>query len=325
MTARPSVAVVGTGYWGRNLVRNFAEIGALAAICDTNRAAAAELAEAWAVPSVHGDVGEVLARPDIDALVVATPAVTHEAITAAALDAGKDVMVEKPLAMSAEAGEKLAALADEKERILMVGHLLWYHPAVLRLKELIDEDRLGTIQYLYSNRLNLGKIRVEEDILWSFAPHDISVILGLVGEVPDEVTTRGGGYLNNDVADVTVSTMRFPSGVRAHIYVSWLHPFKEQRLVVVGDRGMAVFSDTAADKLVVYPHRIRWDESLPVPVRADGEVVPVGDAEPLRAECEHFLHCVATREAPRTDAAEGARVLEVLERCQRSLRGVGHP
>lgn len=325
MSNPPSVAVVGTGYWGRNLVRNFAELGALAAICDTNLDAARALAEQHHVPAVFRDVADVLGRDDIGAIVIATPAVTHEAIAIGALAAGKDVLVEKPLAVSAEGGEKLAALAEEKGRVLMVGHLLWYHPAVLRLKELIDEGRLGSVQYLYSNRLNLGKIRVEEDILWSFAPHDISVILGLVGETPDEVTTRGGAYLNHEVADVTVSLLRFPSGVRAHIYVSWLHPFKEQRLVVVGDRGMAVFSDTADDKLVVYPHRIRWDESLPVPERADGEAIPVSDAEPLRAECEHFLGCVRSREVPRTDAAEGARVLHVLERCQQSLRGEGHP
>ena len=202
----------------------------------------------------------------------------------------------------------------------MVGHLLWYHPAVLRLKRLIDEGELGRIQYIYSNRLNLGKIRSEENILWSFAPHDVSVILGLVGETPAQIHAQGGNYLNDRIADVTVSLLSFASGVKAHIFVSWLHPFKEQKLVVVGDRKMAVFNDMEKEnKLLLYPHVIRWEKNLPVPTKAEAEPIAFEPGEPLQAECLHFLDCIRTRATPRTDAREGLRVLKVLQGCQAAL------
>ena len=180
--------------------------------------------------------------------------------------ADKHVFVEKPLALNVEQGEELLGLAHERKRILMVGHLLQYHPAVIKLKELVNEGELGKIEYIYSNRLNLGKIRREENILWSFAPHDISVILGLTGEMPSDASSFGGNYLHEKIADVTLSHLSFPSGIKAHIFVSWLHPYKEQRLVVVGDRKMASFNDLdPRDKLVVYPHTIEWKDHLPTP------------------------------------------------------------
>ena len=202
----------------------------------------------------------------------------------------------------------------------MVGHLLWYHPAVLKIKE-IANGSLGRLQYIYSNRLNLGKIRREENILWSFAPHDISVILGLVGEKPTQVTAEGGNYLNPGIADVTLSQLSFPSGVRAHIFVSWLHPFKEQRLVVVGDRGMVVFDDIEPeDKLLLYPHTIEWHGVEPVvPCKAQAEKVALPKLEPLREELKYFLDCLQSREEPRTGGLEGVEVLKVLEACQRAL------
>jgi UDP-2-acetamido-3-amino-2,3-dideoxy-glucuronate N-acetyltransferase len=202
----------------------------------------------------------------------------------------------------------------------MIGHLLWYHPTILKLKELIDTGELGRIQYIYSNRLNLGKIRREENILWSFAPHDISIILGLVGETPTSVIAQGGNYLHEQIADTTVTLLSFPSGVKAHIFVSWLHPFKEQKLVVVGDRKMAVFDDMEKkDKLLLYPHSIEWKSQIPVANRADAEPVEIDVKEPLREECQHFLESVQTRRRPRTDGEEGLRVLAVLQRCQEAL------
>jgi UDP-2-acetamido-3-amino-2,3-dideoxy-glucuronate N-acetyltransferase len=234
--------------------------------------------------------------------------------------AGKHVLVEKPLCLSVSEGRELVALASARGRILMVGHLLWYHPAVLKLKELVDAGRLGRLQYIYSNRLHLGRFRQEENILWSFAPHDISVILGLVGELPDSVSAHGGSYLHNRIADVTVSVLSFPSGVKAHVFVSWLHPFKEQKLVVVGDRAMAVFDDVEkTDKLVLYPHSIDWRNHVPVASRAEGKPVELECVEPLRAECLHFLECIRTGARPRTDGEEGVRVLSVLQRCQELL------
>jgi len=315
-----NVAVAGTGYWGKNLVRNFNDLGALAAVCDSDPARLADMAKQY--PGVRGVAGfqEVLRDKSIAALAIATPAETHADLVKQALLAGKDVCVEKPLCLSVDEGKALVALANEKKRVLMVGHLLWYHPAVLKLKELVEAGELGRIQYIYSHRLNLGKIRREENILWSFAPHDISVILGLVGEIPDSVQSQGGNYLHQKIADVTVSLLSFASGVRAHIFVSWLHPFKEQKLVVVGDRKMAVFDDVAEkNKLVLYPHTIDWKNRLPVAHKADAEPVAFEMQEPLRAECSHFLECVRTRGRPRTDGEEGLRVLGVLQECQKGL------
>jgi UDP-2-acetamido-3-amino-2,3-dideoxy-glucuronate N-acetyltransferase len=220
----------------------------------------------------------------------------------------------------------LVELAETRGRILMVGHILQYHPAVQALKSLVDRGELGKIQYVYSNRLNIGKIRREENILWSFAPHDISCILLLLGETPLEVSAHGGQYLQADVADVTLTTLSFAGGVKGHIFVSWLHPFKEQMLVVVGDQKMAVFDDVSKDrKLVLYRHRIDWIDRLPVAHKAEGEVAPLDSGEPLRAECAHFLECLRTRGRPQTDGREGLRVLEVLAACQRSLNHNGAP
>ena len=233
------------------------------------------------------------------------------------------MFVEKPLCLSVEEGEKLVSLASERRRILMVGHLLWYHPAVLKLKQLVEEGELGRVEYIYSNRLNLGKIRREENILWSFAPHDISVIVGLVGEMPDSVQAQGGNYLHDKIADVTLSLLSFPSGVKAHIFVSWLHPYKEQKLILVGDRQMAVFDDLEQEnKLVLYPHAISWKNHQPVPNRAEARPVPVDFIEPLKAECLHFLECMKTRQSPLTDGMEGLRVLTVLQQCQDALSSV---
>ncbi|MEE8493126.1 MAG: Gfo/Idh/MocA family oxidoreductase [Nitrospirales bacterium] len=318
--ARPRVAVVGTGYWGKNLVRNFYDLGALAAICDSDEGTLQSFAEQYpgcrAVPSF----GEVLGDQTIAAVAIATPAETHANLVREALLAGKDVLVEKPLCLSVQTGQELLALAREGGRLLMVGHLLWYHPAVLKLKELVDAGELGRIQYIYSNRLNLGKIRREENILWSFAPHDISVILGLLEEMPEDVQAQGGNYLHQRIADVTVSLLAFPSGVKAHIFVSWLHPFKEQKLIVVGDRKMAVFDDLEKkDKLLLYPHSIGWKQHHPVAQKGEAQVVPLDAGEPLRAECAHFLDCVQSRTRPRTDGEEGLRVLTVLQRCQATL------
>ena len=313
MSAR--VAVVGSGYWGKNLVRNFHEIGALTAVCDSDDERMAAVREKY--PSVR------CLRAFVE-VAIATPAETHGDLVREALLAGKDVFVEKPLCLSPKVGEDLVRLARERGRVLMVGHLLWYHPAILKLKELVMKGELGRIQYLYSNRLNLGKIRREENILWSFAPHDVSVILGLLGEMPTDVQAQGGNYLHQEIADVTVTTLGFPSGVKAHVFVSWLHPFKEQKLVIVGEKKMAVFDDLQKEtKLVVYPHSIDWKNNAPVASMAPADPIKIDGYEPLRAECEHFVECVKTRATPRTDGAEGLRVLTVLQRCQEAL--AAHP
>src|SRR5215813_3674276 len=314
------IACIDAGYWGKNLVRNFTDLGVLAWVCEADPSTRAHLAAAYHTARFTEAVDQVLADPEVASVAIVTPAETHSELVRRALLAGKDVLVEKPLSLSIEEGRQLVALACERQRVLMVGHLLWYHPAVLKLRELVEEGELGRIQYIYSNRLNLGRIRREENILWSFAPHDISVILGLVGEMPNVIQAQGGNYLHDRIADVTVSLLSFPSGIKAHIFVSWLHPYKEQKLVVVGDRKMAVFDDVEEkDKLLLYSHTIHWKNHVPIPSRADARPVAFEPEEPLRAECRHFLDCVRSRSRPRTDGAEGLRVLTVLQRCQEAL------
>ena len=253
---RVRVAAVGCGYWGKNLVRNFAQLGALAAICDPNRTAAEELADRYRAPV--GEFEAVLRDANIAGVAIAAPAALHAELARRAIEAGKHVFVEKPLALTLAEAERLCTLAERSDRRLMVGHLMQYHPGFGKLHELARTGRLGRLQYIYSNRLNLGKVRREEDILWSFAPHDLSMILSLVGQEPTEVTAQGGYYLHKSIADVTTTHLAFPAGEQAHVFVSWLHPFKEQKLVVIGDRGMAVFDDGQpwGSKLLLYPHRI---------------------------------------------------------------------
>ena len=216
-------------------------------------------------------------------------------------------------------------IRDRHERILMVGHLLQYHSAFIKLKELIRKGELGRIHYIYSNRLSFGKIRREEDILWSFAPHDISMILCLAQEEPEYVMATGGNYLHKKIADVTTTHLEFPSGLKAHVFVSWLHPFKEQTLVVVGERNMAVFRDTAPwpEKLLLYPHNISWHNGFPVPDKKEAMQVEVEQSEPLKAECSHFIECITSRKAPVTDAREGINVLRILKASQDSLLNNG--
>jgi UDP-2-acetamido-3-amino-2,3-dideoxy-glucuronate N-acetyltransferase len=314
-----SVAVVGVGYWGKNLARNFHELSALSVLCDEQTSVEESCRRDYEGVRFCREFSAVLSDPSLTAVALATPAAKHYEMAKAALQAGKDVFVEKPLAIDVKQGEDLVELAATKGRILMVGHILRYHPAILKLRELIQDGALGRINYLYSNRLNIGKIRTEENILWSFAPHDISVMLALLNEMPTRVSCQGGAYLNRGVYDVTLSHFDFPSGVQAHIFVSWLHPFKEQRLVVVGSEKMAVFDDTAKHKLVLYPHRVEWKKRIPTAVKAEGEIVELDALEPLRAECQHFLNCVESRTSPVSDGAEGLRVLRVLDACQRSL------
>ena len=316
-----TVAVVGTGYWGKNLVRNFQNLGVLRTVCDTDSRSVRSFIEQY--PDVRGAAAyvDVLGDAEISGVAIAAPASTHAQLVREALLADKDVFVEKPLSLSETEGKQLIQLARDRNRILMVGHLLWYHPVVLKLKELVQEGELGRIEYIYSNRLNMGKLRREENVLWSFAPHDVSVILGILGEMPTTVQAQGGNYLHSRIADTTVSLLNFESGVRAHIFVSWLHPFKEQKLVVVGNQKMAVFDDTApwGEKLQLYPHKVTWNGSVPVARKAGAELVEVEQIEPLRAECDHFLECMQTRQSPRTDGDEGLRVLNVLNACQRGL------
>ncbi len=318
-----TVAVIGCGYWGKNLVRNFQQLDVLGLVCEATelgRHTAKSLAPG--IPIVS-DLASVL-DSNVSGVVVATPAETHHELAKRALLAGKDVLVEKPLALTYEQGAELVHLADISGRILMVGHVLEYHPAIVAIQDLVGSEELGKILYIYSNRLSLGKIRREENILWSFAPHDVAVILRMVGTLPFEVLACGGNYIQPNIADVTVTNLLFDNGVRAHIHVSWLHPFKEQRLVVIGSRKMATFDDVAK-RLVLYDQRVEWQEGQPVPVKGAGDEVTFSDDEPLRLECKAFLEAIESRTPPLTDGRSGLRVLRVLQAAQRSLVTNGEP
>ncbi len=313
------IALLGCGYWGRNIARVLRELGCLQLVCDPSPEGRS-VAEALGVPWC-ADISDALHAREIRAVAIATPAVTHYELVQAALAADKDVFVEKPLALRLDQAEELGALAERSGRILMVGHLLQYHPAFLRMKEMVAQGALGQLRYVYSNRLNIGKLRKEENVLWSFAPHDISMILSLVGGRPQQVTALGHCYLQDRIADVTVTHLAFGGGVRAHVYVSWLNPFKEQKLVVVGESGMLVFDDTqnAENKLMLFRHRIEWRNDVPVAAKAGGEPVVFAPAEPLLEEMRHFLDCIERRARPRTDHREGADVLAVLNAAQASM------
>lgn len=323
----PQIALVGCGYWGKNLCRNFQVLGALSKVIDATENGQATARSLAPNAIISDNFDDILGDDQIQGIALATPAETHADLAIQAMRSGKDVFVEKPMALSISEAEEMQKVALETDRILMVGHLLEYHPAVLKLRELITSGELGKINYIYSNRLNFGKVRTEENALWSFAPHDVAVILRLLGQSPIEVSASGGAYLTKDIADVTVSNLRFSDDSRAHIFVSWLHPYKEQRLVVVGDQKMAIFNDVNpfGEKLCLYPQSVEFDGSVPVLKKENAEFIEHANTEPLREECAHFLECMKSRNKPLTDAQSGIQVLKVLHACQESIKQNGVP
>ena len=319
------VALVGFGPWGRNLARNLHSLGALACVCEVDPSGRQAALRLYPQALVVESPEQVPAHM---AVVVAAPAAQHARLAALFLGRDQHVFVEKPLALHVEECPPLLELARAKGRVLMVGHLLHHHPAVIALDQLVQQGALGRLLYMYSNRLNLGRIRREENSLWSFAPHDIAVMLRLTRSMPAKVTATGGYFLHPQIADSTVTHLTWDSGVQAHIYVSWLHPFKEQRLVVVGQDAMAVFDDRLPldQKLVLYRHGVQWTDGIPQPVKAEPEAVPLPADEPLRREMQAFLDAIADPRQPIVaDGAEGLRVLTVLDAAERSLQTGGQP
>lgn len=316
----PKVAVVGVGIWGKNHARNHAEIGSLAAVVDRDEEAAARIAGQHGVPVRTFE--EVLADPVVEGIVFALPPSQNLPLGRRALEAGKHLFVEKPLAMNSRQGEELIALAEAADRRLMIGHILHYHPAFVALAGLVAAGKLGRILSCVSHRMDLGRIRREEDALWALGTHDVSMILRLMGAAPSRVAATGGWHTDPVIADTTHVAMDFPGGQAAEIRVSWLHPFKEQRLVVIGDEAMAVFDDLQPweTKLVLYRHRFGETDGKPFAEKAPAEPVAVEPGEPLKNECRHFLSCIRTGETPLTDGREGLRVLRVLEQASASLK-----
>lgn len=314
------VAVIGCGAWGKNIVRNFAELGALEAIVDPHR----ETVDA--LVARHGGRGlsfeEALADPAVQGVAIVTQPSRHHALARQALKAGKHVFVEKPLALSMAEARDLATLGAHCGRTLMVGHILQYHPAFLALKNVVREGRIGSLRRIQANRLNLGAVRREEDVLWCLAPHDVSMILSLTGEMPSRIEAIGGYHLREDVADTATLQLWFAGGEQAQVTVSWLHPYKEHRLAVIGSEGMAVFDDGEPwdRKLTLYPHRVAWNAGDAVLSKGEGTPVPLSAAEPLKAECAHFLDCIRSGARPATDGREALRVMEVLTRASDAMR-----
>lgn len=320
----PRVATVGCGPWGKNIARNLAKLGALCAVCDSNPSAAQKVSSDFGVPV--RSFADVLSDSSCDAIALASPASMHNEHVRRALRAGKHVFVEKPLALNVADGRELARLARKKSRVLMVGHLLRYHPHVLKLVELVKDGRLGHIKRIFARRQGAGRLRTEEDVLWSFAPHDLSLILAITGELPKRVWAEGSAILNPSVLDIASIHMNFRSGTAARVHVSWLNPYKEQKLTVVGSAATAIFDDRAewADKLLVYNHDILFREGRPWAVNTEPTRFGVEQSEPLHEEFAHFLRAVRTGIPPRTDSTEAVAVLSVLDAATRSMASGRH-
>jgi len=316
------LAVIGCGKWGMNHVRTAARVAGkqFVAVCDTREENLAAAMQAAPSAKRYFSVEEICADPAVTAVVIATPADTHYRVTKQCLESGKDVLVEKPLALFSHQAEELKAIAASRGLILMVGHLLLYHPAIRKIKELVDSGAVGNLQYIYSNRLNLGTVRSEENILWSFAPHDISVLQYLIGEAPVQVSAHGGVFLQPGIQDVTLTILKYARNIQAHIHVSWLHPFKEHRLVVIGDKSMLVFEDSRAEnKLLLYPKGIDRVNGKLQKRESDFQPVPYDSVEPLVEELNHFIDCVSNRSEPLTHVSSGIDVLKILEKAQASM------
>lgn len=309
------VGVIGCGHWGKNLVRTLAELDVLDVVVDADHDVARNLGAAHGARAVAYE--EVLADPEITAVAIAAPAALHFDLAMRAIDAGKHVFVEKPIALDVRHAETLMTAARTASRVLMIGHLLQYHHGYTAVLDLVRSGAIGPIRCVSSRRLSLGKVRQEENVLWSFAPHDISMVLGLVGEEPESVAAAGGSVLPHLLDDFCHLDLAFPSGAQARVEVCWVHPRKEQRLTVIGERGAVVFDDVAPvhEKVLHYPYEVEWTAGVPTPRTAGAIPVPVPVGEPLKNEMRHFLECCRTGARPRTDGVEAMRVLSVLERA----------
>ena len=329
-----NVAVVGVGGWGKNLVRNYYQLpeANLRYICDLDDNKLETMGRSYPGTKMTKSFEDVLGDPKLNAVVIATPGPTHYALAKQALEAGKDVYVEKPFVLKVDQAVELNKMAEQSGRVLMVGHLLEYHPVVTRLKTMIEAGELGDVYYIYSQRLNLGTVREDENALWNFAPHDISSILYLLGKKPVDVSARGQDYLQRDVEDIVFLTMLFADKTLAHIHVSWLDPHKVRKLTIVGSEKMAVFDDLeASEKLKIYDKGAKLSQDYDtfaeyIGLRFGDITIPhVKVGEPLRAECLHFVDCVANRKQPVSDGQDGLRVVQVLDAAQRSLKNNGIP
>ena len=312
-----NIALVGTGYWGKNLARNFAELGVLYCVCDHNLESAESIAAQYNVSVLN--LEQILQDKKISAVAIITPAVTHYELAKKSLRAGKHVFVEKPIALELGHAKELCEIANKMQKKLMIGHLLQYHPVFVKVKELVHMGTLGQIQYLYTNRLDLGKMYRNKDVLWNLAPHDLSMILSIVRSTPVLIDAKASCNLRKDIPDFATIHMDFPNEIKAHLFVSWLNPFKEQKLTIVGSKAMAVFDDTQTEwdkKLVLYNHKIEMQPDAIITVKEDPIFVEVEKSEPLKNECQHFINSIKHNKTPITDGQEALKVMEVLVKAR---------
>ena len=315
---KKNIAVVGCGHWGKNLVRNFSELGALFSICDPSIEVADQYTSQY--NAKKSSFTEIINDPNIKGVVLAVPARLHASMAIEAMSKNKHVFVEKPLAMNEIEAEAMITTAKKNKVRLMVGHLLQYHPIFKTIREYVGSGKIGKINYIYSNRLSFGKIRAQEDVIWSFAPHDISMILSLTGQEPEYVSANATSILQRNIPDIATIHLEFRSGLKSHISVSWLNPYKENKLVVVGQSAMLVFDDTKPfhEKLALYPFKIVSSKKLINLQNSNVEYIKVLEEEPLKNECQHFIDVVKKDIQPLTDGVEGLRVLKVLSAASRS-------
>ena len=330
------VGMVGLGYWGPNVARNFDALASceLTWCCDADESQREKWGRVYRETNFTPNLDDLLDDPELDAIVVTTPVPTHAAMAEAVVAAGKHCFVEKPLAQNLVDAERVAQIAEDADRVLMVGHLLEYHPGVVQLREMVESGELGDVRYIYGQRLNLGRLRFDENALWSLGAHDISVLLALAGELPVEAQARGESFITEGVEDVVFCYLRFPSGIAGHLHLSWLDPHKERKVTVVGTNKMATLNDMEMErKLTVYdkgfdprPHESSFGGDREYVIRSSGIFSPaINNREPLAIECEHFIDCIRESSTPRSDGRSGARVVRVLEALQASLDSGGAP
>ena len=316
------ICVVGGGNWGRNHIRTLYELGCLSAVVDFSEIIRSEVIESYKDISVYENLEDSFNK-DYDAYIVATPASTHFQIARAIIKKGYHVLIEKPMTLNSEDAEELIHLAEKNNVHIMVGHLLLFHPAIQKMKELISSGKLGKLQYIYSNRLNLGKVRTEENVFWSFAPHDISILQYFTDSYPEGIQTTGGAFLQNGVYDTTITTLSYPNNIKAHIYLSWLHPFKEHRIVVIGSEGMLSFEDSEEKKpLKFYNKKYTIKDSIPEKHEGDIDLIKYPDLAPLEEELKYFIKNIDTNKIKVSNAENGLDVIRILTTASKNLENI---
>ncbi|MEI7474152.1 MAG: Gfo/Idh/MocA family oxidoreductase [bacterium] len=314
-----NIAVVGSGYWGKNLVRNFFELNSLYAVCELDKSKWAELKEKYGDIKIFATFDEMLADKNVQGVVLATPAPTHFELAKKSIETGLPTFVEKPLTLSLEHSETLTKLAEENKVPLMVGHVLEYHPAIIKMKELFNNDEIGKLKHIRCTRVNLGKIRAQENIWWSFAPHDLSIIFTFLEGQPEKVTASSFKPIQNGIADTVYADLLFNNGASAHIHVSWLEPVKLHQTTLIGEKGMIVFTDSAKEnKLMLYKYS--FDSNEPSLNKTEEISVDYPEAQPLKAECQHFIDSIANKTNPKTDGKSACKIIAVIEEVDKQLK-----